>query len=276
MQRSSLQTILCFPDSSLQNRQDEPETASALFNSRLSELQQLGIQRILSVGSEQIQGQKILGKGYCGLVVLAEQCLKSLDPKPGSIASAHSTTSHECRTVAVKIRRTDAPKNSFAQEAHAMAIANSYHIGPMLFGHSPNFLVMEYLPTVPLFHQLQQSGSTLPVRDIVRHLLEQCFQLDQLGLDHGNLRCATEHVFLRGYQPVIIDFSSSSFERRPANLTTLVQGLFRGTQFKVALAPHVPIPDQPSLICQLRHYKQTPTLDSFQQVLDHINLATLV
>ena len=214
----------------------------------------MGVKTLFSNGPHQCLGQSILGQGYCGLVVLAQQ---------------------SDRHVALKIRRTDAPVPNLHNEAKCLAIANQLEIGPTLWGHSQNFLVMEYLTGPTILEWLQANQTILTaqqVRLVLHNLMEQCFRLDQQGLDHGNLRCVTEHAIIRGNRPILIDFSSSSLNRRSANVTTLTQGLFWGTYLATLMTPFMSLPSKDNLIPILQAYKQKPSRDRFDTLLQRIGL----
>lgn len=216
---------------------------------RISALSDLGITAIYDWGPKQIQGWHCLGLGYCGLVLLV-QC--------------------QGQQIALKVRRTDASRPSFAQEASMLTLANTHQVGPQLLGNSPNFLLMDHVVGQPLLAWLQSAPAltrtTLKAQLI--QLLWQAFQLDQAGLDHGNLRCVTAHSIVTTQGPVLLDFSSASTTRRPANVTSLTQGLFWGTTVASLLVPHWFRPNKQHCIEKLRHYKRHPTKENFHRLLN--------
>ena len=59
--------------------------------------------------------------------------------------------------------------------------------------------------------------------------MEQCFRLDQIGLDHGELSKAPKHLLVDKTKRIfIVDFETASIERRVANVTAVCQYLFGG------------------------------------------------
>jgi predicted Ser/Thr protein kinase len=200
------------------------------------QLQRLGITRLYSYGEQRIGAVQVIGLGYCGVVILGDW---------------------QGQRVAVKIRRSDASRASLDEEAAHLTVANRVGIGPRLWAASADCLVMEYLdgPSLPAWIR-EHPGAIAP---LLQNLLHQAHRLDQQGLDHGNLRCVTEHVRVQGAQPVLLDFSSASTHRRPANLTTLTQGLFWGTAIANTIALAHPLPERDRLIPLLRRYKHDPT-----------------
>ncbi len=219
-----------------------------LSSSRITQLQSLGVTGIYNYGSKSIQGWHCLGLGYCGLVLLVQ---------------------YQDRPVALKVRRVDAPRDSFDHEAAMLTLANLHQVGPQLLAASPNFLLMNYVAGQPLMTWLQahEPLEASLVQQRLIQLLEQAFRLDQVGLDHGNLRCVTAHCIVTAKQPILLDFSNSSTRRRQANLTSLTSGLFWGTIISRLLVPYGIQPNQKQCIDCLRQYKHSPTLSNFNQLL---------
>ncbi|MFK8186681.1 MAG: hypothetical protein AB8B99_25170 [Phormidesmis sp.] len=233
--QSGARKLLCYP-------------AVSLDEGRRRELLTLGVTGIYNFGPKQIAQWHCLGLGYCGLVLLVRW--------------------HD-RLAALKIRRMDAPQESFELEAKGLAQANEVQVGPRIFAFTTNFLVMDYATGQPLSEWLSVKPTRSDALDIMRHVLAQAFRLDQVGMDHGNLRCVTHHVVVSDRkQPMLLDFSSVSFQRRAANVTTLAQGLFWGTVIARQLKALGISPHKDSCIQQLRSYKQKPTSNNFEALLE--------
>ena len=233
--RTPQQTLLTYPQTSL--------TAS-----RIAELRALGVTAIYDWGPKQIQRWHCLGLGYCGLVLLVE---------------------YQDQCAALKVRRSDAPRESFAHEAAMLTLANAHQVGPQLLNVSENYLLMDYIAGQPLFNwlQLDLNLEVSEVRNRLSQILQQAFRLDQAGLDHGNLGCVTAHTIITPTQAVVLDFSSASTNRRPANVTSLIPGLCWGTTIAALLVPRWIRPDQEQCIDCLRQYKHDPSQHQFDQLL---------
>jgi len=106
-----------------------PKATSRQIRSRINELEKLKIKSISLTGPTTLGNLAILGKGYVGVVVLA---------KKGS------------KQVALKIRRTDSPRNEMRNEAVLLKLVNTVNVGPKMFVASKNFLVMEYLEGIKI------------------------------------------------------------------------------------------------------------------------------
>lgn len=189
-----IKEILCYP------RFEEK-----LFEERLKQLAQLGIEDIIEGGGVMIAGRRVLGKGTTAIVV------KAL--RRGEV-------------VALKIRRTDSNRESMEGEAMILNKLNDTGIAPKLLGYSKDFIVMEYIEGISIGEFLE-SCSKLELLQALRSLILACYTLDRMKIDHGDLVNASDHVIVESNKRArIIDFESASLYRRPQNLTSILSYLF--------------------------------------------------
>lgn len=230
-----------------------PSGSDQILAQRYAALQDHQIDALYRFGDHTLNGFSVLGLGRCGLVMLAERAGGRL---------------------ALKIRRTDAKATSLSNEAKLLAIANTSQIGPILLSASPDVLCMEYIqgPQLCQWLRTRQQHNLHVIHPILKDLLEQAFRLDQIRINHGNLRSIRDHVILSSRGPILLDFSSARITHTPVNVAHLTQGLFfRGAIAKV-LQQFMPFPSKAQLIEALRHYKQHPNLDKFNQILDLLGI----
>jgi len=230
-----------------------PKGTRAQIKSRIKELKALGVESISFQGKLQVGTISILGKGYVGIVVL------------GKIGR---------KKVAVKIRRNDSPRKNLKREAELLKITNQSNVGPKLVGFSKNFLVMEYLEGEKIgdwVASLKKRGSSSQLKTIIKKILEDCYKLDRIGLDHGELSHIVKHVIV-GNKTTIIDFESSSMDRRVSNVTSATQALCIGSGISKIIGCICKIPKKEKMISVLRRYKQEQTKDSFENLLDILKL----
>jgi putative serine/threonine protein kinase len=221
--------------------------------SRIDQLDNLGVERIRFAGEASVNGLSVLGKGCVGIVV--EGQLKD-----------------ETR-VALKIRRTDANRPSMIGEAQLHRRANAEDVGPSLLGESADVLSMRLVrgSTLPAWTS-SLSGRDERVISILRELLEQCFTLDRIGLDHGELSHAHKNVLITSDYPVIIDFESASLKRKPSNVTSIIQYLFIAGTISHIVRGITGCGNEKSLIESLTTYKRTMTRVAFENVLSVLGL----
>ena len=224
-----------------------PKGTKAQIKSRIKELENLGVESISFQGKLEIGIISILGKGYVGIVVL------------GKIGR---------KKVAVKIRRNDSPRKNLKKEAELLNIINNHKIGPKLIASSKNFLVMEYLDGKKIDDcvvDLKKSDSSR-LKIIIKKILEDCYSLDAIGLDHGELSNLSKHVII-GKKVTIIDFESSSVDRKVSNVTSATQALCIGSGISKIIGRVYKIPKKQKMITILRRYKQEQTRESFENLL---------
>ena len=231
-----------------------PKATSRQLKSRIGELEKLKIRSISLTGPTTLGRLEVLGKGYVGVVVLAKRGNKE---------------------VALKIRRTDSQRTEMGSEAALLKRVNSAKIGPRMIDASKNFLVMEYVEGVRIadwIRSLKGSGSARRLKEVIRSVLEDCYRLDQMGLDHGELSTISKHVIVGKTRAAMIDFESSSVNRRPSNITSATQAIFIGSGLAKMVQRIYKNPPKEKIIAALKRYKQEKTLENFENLLKVLKL----
>jgi len=230
-----------------------PKGTRAQIKSRIKELKAIGVESISFQGELQVGTISILGKGYVGIVVLGKLGRKK---------------------VAVKIRRSDSPRKNLKKEAKLLQITNRCGVGPKLIGFSKNFLVMEYLDGEKIGKWVSDFKTKLrssQIKTVIKKVLEDCYKLDMIGLDHGELSRMPKHVIV-GKKITIIDFESSSMERRVSNVTSATQAFFIGSGISKTVKRVYKIPEKKKIITVLRRYKQDQSRESFEGLLNILKI----
>jgi len=230
-----------------------PKGTRAQVKSRIKELNALGVESISFQGELQVGTISILGKGYVGVVVL------------GKIGR---------KKVAVKIRRNDSPRKNLKKEAELLGITNQSNVGPKLVNFSKNFLVMEYLEGKKIgdwVGSLKKKGNSPQLKTVIKKILEDCYSLDRIGLDHGELSNLSKHVIV-GRKITIIDFESSSVDRRVSNVTSATQAFYIGSGISKIVNPLCKPSRKSKIISVLRKYKTDQTKENFLDLLKVLNL----
>lgn len=226
-----------------------PFRQHAGLEKRMEELYRLDIDGIYDAGLYELGTHRLIGIGYQGVVMYARR---------GSAV------------LALKVRRQNATVPSFENEACCQKIGNGIGVGPNLLGESPNYLLMEYFPGLSFLKWLKRSDekeNPQLVRSLLKQILTQGYKLDRAGLDHGALSSFWHHVLIHNQQARLIDFSNSSLERKPSNLTSLASGLFIGRLIPDHLHPYFPMPDKKLLIPLVQKYKRNPSEKEFEAIL---------
>jgi len=231
--------VLCYP------KYDPSE-----LKNRVNELNRLGVKAIQFVGEKTVLDMSVLGKGCVGIVVVAYT---------------------RKRRVALKIRRMDADRNEMQHEAEMLKKANTVEVGPKLLGASENFLLMEFIKGPFLFQwvsTLKGRGIKIRVQKVLRDILEQCWRLDKIGLDHGELSKASKHIIIdKEDKPHIVDFETASINRKVSNTTSMCQYLFIGSEVAKVMKRRLGYIDKDVLIESLKNYKKRRTRRNFESIL---------
>lgn len=231
-----------------------PKANKSYLDDIIAEVKVMGVESIIFEGPTRIGGLEVLGKGCVGIVVKAVS---------------------ENRTMALKVRRTDANRPSMKAEAKFLRIANSVGVGPMLESYSKNCMLMELVPGQSLkewLSKLHGRETTPLLRSIVRDILDQCRRLDDRGIDHGELSNASKHVIVVD-RPIIIDFESASTRRRPHNVTSCAQYLFLGGSTSTRVARAIRVLPAERIIKILRQYgASAQDGPSFAELLTRLKL----
>jgi putative serine/threonine protein kinase len=231
-----------------------PNATNRQIKSRISELEKLKIKSISLTGPTTLGNLAILGKGYVGVVVIAKKGNKE---------------------VALKIRRTDSPRKDMKNESVLLKLVNSVKIGPKMIDVSKNFLVMEYLEgekIIDWIETLKGIGVVKKLKSTIKNVLEDCYRLDQIGLDHGELSNISKHVIVGETKSSIIDFESSSTKRRPSNVTSITQAFFIGSGIAKKAQKIYKNSSKEKIIQALSSYKQEKSRDNFEEVLKVLKL----
>jgi putative serine/threonine protein kinase len=204
---------------------------------RLKELETLEVKAIEFTGDRTVFGVPVLGKGCVGIVVI------------GHIGNGKA---------ALKIRRADSGRESLFHEEEMLKVANQQGVGPKLVKVTQNFLLMELIQGTKFPEWIQTLGDAdakQRLRYVIEQVLEQCYKLDQAGLDHGEISKAPKHILVNAQDiPVLIDFETSSLNRRVAPKVNSILGQVNETE----------------LINVLRVYKQEHSRPNFENILKTI------
>ena len=219
---------------------------------RLGQLRGLGVEAVALGGRHGVLGHRVLGKGHVGVVL---RCMwRGVE-------------------AALKARRTDADRLSMMEEAEMLRAANAAGVGPRLYAHSRDFLVMELLEG-SYFGDWARAyeGDPEVFRGAVCELLRQVRSLDAAGLDHGELTRIRRHFIMTGGGPRVIDFESASKGRRSQNVTSTVQSMFLSPGFSRVMKNWFPSVERDSLLAALKEYKGRMSDEAFGAVLAALGL----
>lgn len=231
-----------------------PRISLEVARSRVEQLRGMGVEELVFEGRTRIGRLGVLGLGTVGVVVKAR------------VGDAHR---------ALKIRRTDANRPDMKEEVRITSLANRLGIGPLVYAHTRDLMLMELLEPQELgdwVKGLRGDGRRERARALVHSLLNQCRKLDIMGIDHGQLSNLRKHAVVSGGRPWIIDFESAGTGRKPKNVTTAAQYLFVGGALAPAMRRTLGVRETASLKSLLAEYKNDMTDYAYSKVLDGLKL----
>jgi putative serine/threonine protein kinase len=219
---------------------------------RIKEIQSLGVKSIISRGRLKIGKFEIAGKGCVSLVMRSE--------------------SYDNSICALKIRRIDANRSDMHQEVRLHSIANSVGIGPKILAHSKNIILMEFVEGLSIADWIERDDNIADseiVHKIVSDILEQCYTLDKVNLDHGQLSYLNHHVIIsKSAKVTIIDFESASDRRRPSNVTCASHSLLLSGFISKKIIDILCLQNKKErLFNTLKLYKLSQSKDNFDKIL---------
>jgi len=228
-----------------------PHFIEAHYEAVLRDLRGLGAEGVVLAGELEVGNARLIGKGCTAVVCL------------GVIRG---------RQVALKIMRSDSSRESLEGEASNLEFANSFGVGPRLYGARKNAIAMEHIRGENFARWLEGETRTEAVRRAVLDTLWQCLALDIHGLDHGELSDAKKHIIIsEGGRACIIDFESASRSRKCRNLTSVVSYLFYKESVSRLLGMHIAW-DRKTLTKIMKGYKTAPSERFLEALTSHLKL----
>jgi len=231
-------SVICYPRSS----PDE-------IRKRMDELRILGVDAIEFSGTTPALSLPVLGKGYMGVVVIVHV---------------------NGERMALKVLRTDSIRENMDHESKMLAMANTVKVGPRLTASTEHFILMQLIGGSEIEDWLSSENDGIAVRDVLKNVLEQCFRLDEISLDHGELRRAPKHILVDDDNvPYMVDFETASTHRNASNVTSICHFLFKSDGISKKLIDSVlGERDWDKMIPVLKRYREQRDRGSFGELLE--------
>ncbi len=226
-----------------------PRTTPTEIQKRIEELRQHGVFAVEFAGKTSASNIPVLGKGYVGVVVVAQV---------------------KGQPVALKMRRIDADRPDFTHEAEMLQKANTIDVGPKFIAASTNFLLSQLIDGDLLEDWLETYRDKELIRKVLVDILEQCWRMDEAGLDHGEISKAPKHLLMdKANKPFIVDFETASIMRRAINVTSVCQFLFMGNSRAAKMLDEIfGKKNRVELIAALKNFKKNENRKNFEGLLE--------
>jgi putative serine/threonine protein kinase len=145
----------------------------------------------------------VLGKGHRGVV------LKGI---------------YNNKEVAIKIPRTDSPKNTIENEAKFLKLLEKYDIAPKVYEFDNNYLIMEFIDGEELKSAVDKLDKDRLLK-VVEDILKITLKLDILRIEHKEIQ-GGRHFLITDKKTYIIDFDKAKEKKTTKNFTGAVALLF--------------------------------------------------
>jgi putative serine/threonine protein kinase len=228
------------------------------YHKRMIDLDKIGVEDAILEGPTKVCELNILGKGHSGIVL--------------------KVTARSKKTMALKIRRVDSRRKDSLTEVSNQKFANLKGIGPQIIDNTNDLILMELITGKGIFDWLQDPTTfhlvtSTNIINMVTEILEQCYRLDILHLDHGELTRIDNHVMVsENNQISLIDFESASTKRKPCNVTSASQALLlSGDSISKKICKFIDIKDPAFLLNCLKKYKKSKNRQNFEDILSLVN-----
>lgn len=228
------------------------------YHKRMVDLYIMGVEDAVLEGPTKLSELNVLGKGHSGIVL--------------------KVNTYYQKTRALKIRRLDSRRKDTFTEVYNQKLANQEGIGPHIIDNTEDLVLMELITgrgiggwlQDPIYFRLRTSKNII---NIVNEILEQCYRLDVLNLDHGELTRIDNHVMVsENNQISIIDFESASTKRKPNNVTSASQALFlSGGPISKKICKYIVQKDHEFLLNRLKKYKKRKNRQNFEDILSLVS-----
>jgi putative serine/threonine protein kinase len=148
--------------------------------------------------------------------------------------------------------------------------ANAIDVGPKYIAASKNFLLSQLIDGDLLEDWLDTQLDKELIRNVLVEILEQCWRLDENGLDHGEISKAPKHLLVdKADKPFIVDFETASIMRRTINVTSVCQFLFMGNSRAAKMLDKVfGKKNKLELISTLKNFKKNENRKNFEGLLE--------
>jgi len=237
---------------------DYPRRDPGVCIERTKKLIKIGVKAVLLEGETLLDKYYILGKGTNSIVV---------------------KVMYRDKYAVTKILRSDASRESLINEANILKYikenSHSLKISPDLYEFNEWFLVMEHVEGEPIGAYLTYEISSLTYDELkllLYNILWKTYMLDKMGVDHGELSNPYKHIYvLENLDVIILDFESASLNRKPKNLTSIYQFLFRSSNVSEYLRMILNI-DYNKVIPYLKIYKERYEEQIFKEILKYTGI----
>ena len=124
------------------------------------------------------------------------------------------------RKVVVKKERSDSPAaGSIDNEIRFLRVLKEKKIGPRLLFSGKRYFGYYFVSGKFFPEFLESRTSSQKILLVIKRVFEQCFVLDQLGINKEEMHHPHKHILVDRYRVVMLDFERCRYTDDPGNVT---------------------------------------------------------
>ena len=153
-------------------------------------------------------------------------------------------------------------------EARTLERLQNYKIGPKLLFYTSDYFVYEFIDGIFIKDYIEKNKKP-KIQKVLIHVFNQCFQLDNLGINKEEMHHPYKHVLITKKDKVfLIDFERSVVTQKPHNVTQFCQCIM---QMKPELEKKGFDINKRAIIKAAKEYKDNISLKKFKRILELID-----
>jgi len=175
------------------------------------------------------------------------------------------------KDVAIKLERMGiGAKDRILNEVKFLKILNRYKIGPKLIHSTKNFFVYNLIKGKLIINYVKHAKASL-VKNIIKHVLMQCYVIDKLGINKEEMHNPYKHIIVNKNRAYLIDFERCYYTKKPKNVTQFCQFLMSGKLKNILKDKGISV-DRDKLTVLLKKYKAGPDNSKFKVLLKTLRI----
>ena len=174
------------------------------------------------------------------------------------------------KKVIVKKKNPKAAVDTINNEAEFLKILNKHNIGPKLLKHDVSSITMEFIDGTLIgdYFENEKNNKKEIIKMIIK-ILEQCRQMDKLGINKLEMTRPHKHIIVRDDAPILIDFERCRKTEKPKNVTQFLQFL-TSTNISKKLEKNGIVIDKDNVIRLSKDYKSNMNRVNFERIISLI------
>jgi predicted Ser/Thr protein kinase len=166
--------------------------------------------------------------------------------------------------VCIKEKNPRSTVDALGNESKYLKVLNKKNIGPKFIKYEQGRLYREFVDGIRISEFFEQETDKKKIIDVIIQVLEQCRQMDLLGMNKKELTNPYKDILVTpDNKAVMIDFERCHETKKPKNVTQFLQYINRS---KPTLEKKGIIIDKQEMIKAGKEYKSKPDRENFNKI----------